>query len=123
MLPEERAVCRRFFGNAFCSVPFRQTDHRRLSAAWKGAEMADINVERRGPTIWAWIIGLIILVLLIWAIAEIVDRESTPNRETIEVVPQPGTYSAPAPTTTPNNTAPAAVPTTPAPATVPDTIR
>lgn len=28
--------------------------------------MADINVERKGPSIWPWIIGLIILALLIW---------------------------------------------------------
>jgi Na+-transporting methylmalonyl-CoA/oxaloacetate decarboxylase gamma subunit len=57
--------------------------------------LADINVERRGPTVWAWIIGLVILVLLIWAIAEIVDRQEKPAREVIEVVPQPGT-AAPA---------------------------
>lgn len=63
--------------------------------------MADINVERRGPTIWAWIIGLVILVLLIWAIAEIVDRQETPAREVIEVVPQPGT-TAPTPGAVPN---------------------
>jgi hypothetical protein len=61
--------------------------------------MADINVERRGPTIWAWIIGLVILALLIWAIAEIVDRREVPSREVIEVVPQPG-----APATTPGAT-------------------
>lgn len=67
-------------------------------------ELADINVERRGPTIWAWIIGLIILALLIWAIAEIVDRQETPAREVIEVVPQTGTA-------------------TPASGTVPDTSR
>lgn len=28
--------------------------------------MADINVERKGPNIWPWIIGLIVLALLIW---------------------------------------------------------
>ena len=28
--------------------------------------MADIDVERRGTSIWPWIIGLIILALLIW---------------------------------------------------------
>lgn len=30
--------------------------------------MADINVERKGPSIWPWIIGLIVLALLIWAL-------------------------------------------------------
>lgn len=33
--------------------------------------MADINVERReGANIWPWIIGLIVLGLLVWALAE-----------------------------------------------------
>lgn len=32
--------------------------------------MADINVERKGPSIWPWIIGLIVLALLIWALVE-----------------------------------------------------
>lgn len=32
--------------------------------------MADIDVERKGPSIWPWIIGLIILALLIWLLAE-----------------------------------------------------
>lgn len=51
--------------------------------------MADINVERRGPRIWPWIIGLIVLALLIWAIAEIVTRETITTRETVEVIPEP----------------------------------
>lgn len=33
--------------------------------------MADINVERRAPSAWAWIIGLIVLALLIWIVVEI----------------------------------------------------
>lgn len=33
--------------------------------------MADINVERKGPSIWPWVIGLVILALVIWAIAEL----------------------------------------------------
>ena len=37
--------------------------------------MADINVERKGPSIWPWIIGLLVLALLIWAIAEMVDTD------------------------------------------------
>ncbi|HEV2132500.1 MAG TPA: hypothetical protein VGR27_15405 [Longimicrobiaceae bacterium] len=41
--------------------------------------MADINVERKGPSIWPWIIGLIVLALLIWALAEMLggDRVDT----------------------------------------------
>jgi hypothetical protein len=28
--------------------------------------MADIRVERRGPRIWPWILGLLLLALVIW---------------------------------------------------------
>ncbi|HWV58323.1 MAG TPA: hypothetical protein VNZ57_12790 [Longimicrobiales bacterium] len=53
--------------------------------------MADINVERKSPSIWPWIVGLLVLALLIWAIAEMVDRgdaqlETAQETET-EVVP------------------------------------
>lgn len=37
--------------------------------------MADINVERKGPSIWPWIIGLIVLALLIWALTELFDND------------------------------------------------
>ncbi len=37
--------------------------------------MADINVERKGPSIWPWIIGLIVLALVIWALAEMFGRD------------------------------------------------
>jgi len=36
--------------------------------------MADINVERKGPSIWPWIIGLIVLALLVWALMELFGR-------------------------------------------------
>ncbi|MEW5930508.1 MAG: hypothetical protein AB1941_23865 [Gemmatimonadota bacterium] len=35
--------------------------------------MADIDIERRGPGVWPWIIGLLVLGLLAWAVAEWVD--------------------------------------------------
>ena len=31
--------------------------------------MADINIERKRPSIWPWVVGLLVLALLIWAIA------------------------------------------------------
>lgn len=37
--------------------------------------MADINVERKGPSIWPWIIGLLVLALLIWALVEMFDSD------------------------------------------------
>ena len=32
--------------------------------------MADINVERKGPSVWPWIAGLLVLAIAIWALAE-----------------------------------------------------
>jgi hypothetical protein len=40
-------------------------------------ELADINVERKGPSIWPWIVGLIVLALLIWALVEMFGRDDT----------------------------------------------
>jgi hypothetical protein len=37
--------------------------------------VADINVERRNPSIWPWIIGLVVLALLIWAVAELLSGD------------------------------------------------
>lgn len=38
--------------------------------------MADINLERKkGGSIWPWIIGLLVLLLLIWVIVEAMDRD------------------------------------------------
>lgn len=68
--------------------------------------MADINVERKGPSIWPWIIGLLVLALLIWAIAEMVDTDEPEVAEVTEVerpvaavptpAPEPGIAGAPA---------------------------
>ncbi|HUE96540.1 MAG TPA: hypothetical protein VMN39_07760 [Longimicrobiaceae bacterium] len=54
--------------------------------------MADITVERGGPTLWPWIMGLLFLALLIWALAELVGREAdhAPARgvaDTVQVEP------------------------------------
>ena len=48
--------------------------------------MADINVERKGPSIWPWIIGLIVLALLIWILVEMFDSDE-PEVEVDEPVP------------------------------------
>lgn len=37
--------------------------------------MAEIEVQRRGPTVWPWVIGLIVLALLIWALTEVLGDE------------------------------------------------
>jgi hypothetical protein len=42
--------------------------------------VADINVERRGPSIWPWIIGLIVLALIIWALTQMFRGDDTATR-------------------------------------------
>ena len=32
--------------------------------------VAEINVERKQPSIWPWIVGLIVLALLVWILVE-----------------------------------------------------
>jgi hypothetical protein len=52
--------------------------------------VADINVERRGPSIWPWIIGLIVLALIIWLLTQTFrgdDRRTTPATTTDTVMP------------------------------------
>ena len=42
--------------------------------------MADIGVERKSPTIWPWILGLILVAALIWALTEFLggdEQEAT----------------------------------------------
>lgn len=39
--------------------------------------MADIKVERKGPSVWPWILGLLVAALLIWLLVELFgDREA-----------------------------------------------
>lgn len=60
--------------------------------------MADINVERKSPSIWPWIVGLLVLALLIWAIAELVDTDEEREIAEIEEVEEaPGALPAPIP--------------------------
>lgn len=40
--------------------------------------MADINIERRGPGVWPWIIGLLVLALLIWGLVEMFGNDGEP---------------------------------------------
>lgn len=58
--------------------------------------MADIDVERKGPSIWPWIIGLIILALLIWLLAEWLGDDD----EVVET-PVPAAVEPITPATTP----------------------
>jgi hypothetical protein len=39
--------------------------------------VADINVERKGPSVWPWIIGLVVVALLIWALTQMFGPRET----------------------------------------------
>jgi hypothetical protein len=41
--------------------------------------VAEIEAQRRGPTIWPWIIGLVVLALLVWALAELLGTRGQPS--------------------------------------------
>jgi hypothetical protein len=45
--------------------------------------VADIEVQPKKRGIWAWVVGLIVLAFLIWAIAEMFDGDD-------DVVEEPG---------------------------------
>ncbi|HEV2148691.1 MAG TPA: hypothetical protein VGR37_14905 [Longimicrobiaceae bacterium] len=48
--------------------------------------MADINVQRRGPGIWPWILGLILLALVVWVLAEVLGDDDPVIAERVEPV-------------------------------------
>lgn len=54
--------------------------------------MADINVQRKGPSVWPWILGLLVVALLIWALMSLVGgggEESQMVEPASEVGPNP----------------------------------
>jgi hypothetical protein len=40
-----------------------------------GSKVADINVQRKRPAIWPFLVGAIVLGLLIWGLIRLFDRE------------------------------------------------
>lgn len=59
--------------------------------------MADIDIEKReSKPIWAWIIGLLVLIGIIWLIVELVNDGGAAEDENIENVEPLEGYSAPA---------------------------
>jgi hypothetical protein len=75
--------------------------------------MADINVERKGPSIWPWIIGLLVLALLIWAVAEMVDRDDRVADTVETTVPAAEAPPPAAPPATDEFVAPGTAPASP----------
>lgn len=55
--------------------------------------MAEINIERKKRPVWPWILLLIILALLAWAIYEMTnDRDEYETEETGMVIPAQMTH-------------------------------
>lgn len=61
--------------------------------------MADIDIQKkRGTSPWVWLIALALLVLLVWLIAEAMDRpDAAEPAEAVVVAPLPAEAVAPAP--------------------------
>lgn len=62
--------------------------------------MAEINVEHKRK-VWPWILGLLAVLFVLWAIAEIRDNDDAavaPTAATAPATTEPGTYNRPATT-------------------------
>lgn len=63
--------------------------------------MAKIDLQRKsGATWWPWVVGLLVLLLLVWLLAQTLDPDAVPVGEEADTVvprPQPPTAVAPAP--------------------------
>jgi hypothetical protein len=49
--------------------------------------MANINIERKRPSIWPYIIGLLLLIAVIWAVAQVVQNDEVNSGSQIESRP------------------------------------
>ena len=44
--------------------------------------MADINIERKRPSLWLWIIGVVILIAVIYLAAQVLGNRSADPTDT-----------------------------------------
>jgi hypothetical protein len=75
-----------------------------LPSASGGESVAEIKVERKSPSVWPWIIGLLILALLVWGLTELMtgntdpvlpETADSPAVQAAEPAPFPESVSAP----------------------------
>ena len=59
--------------------------------------MADINVERKQPSVWPWVIGLVVLALLIWVGVEMFRGDAGDGTTVIDSDTTAVSTPAPAP--------------------------
>jgi hypothetical protein len=74
--------------------------------------VADINIERKGPKVWPWLIGLVVLALIIWVLAEMMGTDTASEPEPAvdsTVVESPTMPSPPPPPAMLPDTSPSAV--------------
>jgi hypothetical protein len=87
--------------------------------------VADLNVERKGPSIWPWIIGLIVLALVIWLVTQTLrgdGRQAGPTTtDTVIRTDTPRGIGAGVGVDTPTTTVAPGVPGTTGPGEVVDT--
>lgn len=61
--------------------------------------MADLKVERKGPSIWPWVLGLLALVLVIWLATELFgdrdDDDVVVEQTTLRLIPPGSAYPRP----------------------------
>lgn len=53
--------------------------------------MAKINVEHKKKSVWPWIIGVVVAILIIWALFQLFDNDDA------QAVPPPPTQSSSVP--------------------------
>lgn len=63
--------------------------------------MADIDVERKGPSIWPWILGLLVLALLVWLLVEWLGDDDDVVDQPVATVVDDTLGAAAAPVTAP----------------------
>jgi hypothetical protein len=59
--------------------------------------MADIDIQKKsGPGIWPWIIGLLLLALIVWAVMRFMGTDDRDARMTGDTTVAPGAFTDPA---------------------------
>jgi hypothetical protein len=52
--------------------------------------MADIRVERKGTSIWPWVLGLLVAALLIWALVGLFGEEEAEEMQEVDSAQEVG---------------------------------